>query len=169
MYIWSLKLYIWYHGNYYVGMAISLPLIPIKLIFENILSKAEQKTTVARYQTCYMNSTEGTVHWSIWKNLQPPIVFLDDAKNHRYWIMMRHYACYGSNTNNKLTYFQKVLMVSNPSSHVRLFVWCSSWHKQFSRARSGVQSTKVTCSLSAHLLKGILRSQFCVLRSVYSP
>ena len=67
---------------------------------------------VACYQTCYANSTQGTVHWSIWKNLQPPTIFLHDAKNHRYWIASRHYACYRSNTN-KLTSFQKVLVFSD--------------------------------------------------------
>ena len=39
-----------------------LLLSSIKLIFENISLKAEQKTTAACYQTCYINSTEGTVH-----------------------------------------------------------------------------------------------------------
>ena len=42
-----------------------LPLISIKPMFENISSKAEQKTTVARYQTCYTNSTQRSVHESI--------------------------------------------------------------------------------------------------------
>ena len=30
----------------------------VKPIFENILSKSKQKSTVARYQTCYTNSTD---------------------------------------------------------------------------------------------------------------
>ena len=34
----------------------------------NISSKTEQKTMVARYQTCYTNSNEGSIHESIWKN-----------------------------------------------------------------------------------------------------
>ena len=36
---------------------------------------------VARYQTCYTNSTEGSIHESIWKNQQPFTVLLQDAKN----------------------------------------------------------------------------------------
>ena len=73
---------------------------------------------VAHYQTCY---TDGTIHGSIWKKQQPPTVFLHDAKNHKYLLAVRHYARYRSTTNNKLTFFQKVLMVSNPSSHLQLF------------------------------------------------
>ena len=83
------------------------------LIFENRSSEAEQKTTVACYQTCYTNSTEGTVHGTtcIWKNQQPLTctVFLHDGKNR---VSARHYARYRSNTNNKLTFFQKVLVFS---------------------------------------------------------
>ena len=67
------------HGNHICGRGYQLPLISIKLIFESISSKAEQKTTVARYQTYYTNSTEGSIHGSIWKNQQPPTVFLHDA------------------------------------------------------------------------------------------
>ena len=63
-----------------------LALISIKLIPENISSKAAQKTTVARYQTCYTNSTEGSIHESIWKNQQSPTVFLHDSKKYKYWI-----------------------------------------------------------------------------------
>ena len=83
------------------------------LIFENYLSKTEQKTTVARYQTCSINSTEGTIHGSIWNNQQPPTVFLHDAKNHKYWIEARHYARYRNPTNNKPTFFQKMLVFSD--------------------------------------------------------
>ena len=35
------------------------------LIYENILSKAEQKRTFTRYQTCYTNSTEGSVYMEV--------------------------------------------------------------------------------------------------------
>ena len=65
-----------------MGVA-QLPLISIKPIFENISSKVEQKTMVACYQTWYTNSTKGSIHESIWKNQQPPTVFLHDAKNHK--------------------------------------------------------------------------------------
>ena len=93
----------------FVGVSNQLALISIKLIFENISLKAEQKTMVARYQTCYTNSTEGSINKSIWKNQQSPTVFLYDFKNHKYWIAVRHYTCYKSTINNKLT-FQKVLV-----------------------------------------------------------
>ena len=63
----------------FVGVAIKCYLFNYILIFENKSSKAEQKRTVARYKTCYTNSTEGIVHGSIWKN-QQPTVFLHDAK-----------------------------------------------------------------------------------------
>ena len=101
------------HGNDICGHGHQLALISIKLIFENISSTAEQKTTVACYQTCYNNSTEGSIHGSIRKNQQPPTVFLHDAKNHEYWIAVRHYARYRSTTNNKFTFFQKVLVFSD--------------------------------------------------------
>jgi len=45
-------------------------------------------------------STEGTIRGSIWKNQQPPTVFLNDAKNHKYWTAVRHHARYRSTTNN---------------------------------------------------------------------
>jgi len=45
------------------------------------LSKAEQKMTVVRYQSCYTNSTEGTICGSIWKHQQPATAFLHDPKN----------------------------------------------------------------------------------------
>ena len=44
---------------------------------------------------------------------QPPKVFLHDAKNHKYWTVVRHYARYRRTTNNKLAFFQKVLVFSN--------------------------------------------------------
>ena len=69
--------------------------------------------TVVCFQTCYTSSTEGTIRGSIWKNQQPPTVFLHDAKNHKYWTAVRHYAHYRSTTNNKLTFFQKVLVFSD--------------------------------------------------------
>ena len=65
---------------------------------------------VVRFQTCY---TEGTIRGSIWKNQQLPTVFLHDAINHKYWTAVRHYARYRSTTNNKLTFFQKVLVFYN--------------------------------------------------------
>ena len=108
-------------GNRICGRGYQLPLISIKLIFESISSKAEQKTTVARYQTYYTNSTEGGIHESIWKNQQPPTVFLHDAKNHRYWIALRHYARYRSTTNYKLTFFQKVLVFSDGKQSLKLY------------------------------------------------
>ena len=74
--------------------------------------------------TCYTNSTEGSIHESIWKTQQSPTVFLYDSKKHKYWIVVRHYARYRSTTNKKLT-FQKVLIVSNLSSQVQLF--CSAF------------------------------------------
>ena len=155
VYIWSSKLYVRYHGNCICGRDYPLPL---KLIFENISLKVEQKTTVACYQTCYTNSTEGTVHWSIWKNQQPPGLL--DAKNHTYWIATKHYARYRTNTN-KLTFFQKVLVFSDGKQSIKpcvivLFgILLLPWHNQFSRAWSAVQGIKVTCSWSAHLLNGI--------------
>ena len=118
VYIWSSKLYIRYHGNRICGHNYQLPL---KLIFENISLKAEQKTTVACYQTCYTNSTEGSIHGSFWKNQQSPKVFLHNAKNDNYWIAVS----YRTNTN-KLTFLHS-LMVSNPSSHVRLFCLAFLW------------------------------------------
>ena len=82
----------------------------------------EQKTAVVRFQTCYTSSTEGTILGSIWKNQQPPIVFLHDAKNHKYWTAVRHYACYRSSTNNSSSRkFWCSPMVSSPLSHVRSF------------------------------------------------
>ena len=57
---------------------------------------------VVRFQTCYINSTEDTKHGSIWKNQQPATVFPRTV--------LRHYACYRSSTNNKLTLFQKVFL-----------------------------------------------------------
>ena len=96
----------------YLWVWLSITTNLIKLIFQNISSKVEQKTMVACYQTCYTNSTESTIHKSIWKNQQPPTVVLHDAKNDKYWIAARHYACYRSNTNNKLT-FQSILVFSD--------------------------------------------------------
>ena len=75
IYRWRPKLYVRYHGNRICGRGYQLPLISIILIIENISSKSEQKTTVARYQTHCTNSTEGSIHGSIWKNLQPLTVF----------------------------------------------------------------------------------------------
>ena len=97
------------------------------LIFENIInifSKAEQKM-VAHYQTCCINSTEGTIHESIWK--KPVASYSILAWSQKSWIVVRDYAHYRSNTNNKLTSFQKVLMVRNLSSYIQLlyvFLFC---------------------------------------------
>ena len=44
-------------------------------------------------------STEGTMRGSIWKNQQPPTVFLHDTKNHKYWTAVSHYAHYRSFRN----------------------------------------------------------------------
>ena len=133
-----------YHGNHICGRAYQLPLISIKPIFENISSKAEQKTTVARYQTSYTNSTEGTIHESIWKNQKPLTALLQDARNHKYWTAMRHYARYRGNTN-KLTFFQKVLVFSDgkqsfkPCPIVSFGVLLLRLHtKQFSHAWSAL-------------------------------
>ena len=60
---------------------------------------AEQKTTVVCFQTCYTSLTEGTICGSIWKDQQPPTVFLHDTKNHKYWTAVRHYARYRSSRN----------------------------------------------------------------------
>ena len=72
---------------------------------ENIPSKAEQKVTFARYQSCYTNSTEGTVCGNIWKNQQPPTVFLN--------IRWQWDSMHATDTNDKLTFFQKVLIFSD--------------------------------------------------------
>ena len=72
--------FLWYHANSICESGYQLPLISITLIFENILSKEEQKITFAHYQTCYANSTEGTVHGSIRKNQLSPTIFLHDPK-----------------------------------------------------------------------------------------
>ena len=69
-----------YHGNHICRHGYQLPVKSIKPIFENISWKVEQKTTVDRYQTCYANSTKGSIHESIWKNQQPPTIFVQDAK-----------------------------------------------------------------------------------------
>ena len=103
-----------YHGNCICGHGYQLPLISIKLIFENISSKAEQKTMVARYQTCYTNSTEGIVYMEVSGRTSSLLQLVHDAKNHKYWTAVRHYTRYRiSNTNNKLTFFQKVLVFSD--------------------------------------------------------
>ena len=147
MYMWSPKLHTSYHGKYICGRGYQLPQISIILIFGNISSKAERKKMFDHYQTCYRNSTGGTIHGSIWKNKQCPTVNPAWCQNLKYWVVVRHYAHYWSTTNK-------------PSSHVWLcfFFWHSSVtprHKQFSRAQSVVVSTKVTCSWSVQLLNGI--------------
>ena len=106
-----------------MGVA-QLPLISIKPIFENISLKAEQKTTVARYQTWYTNSTKGSIHESIWKNQQPPTVFLQDAKNHNSGQRRDTTHTTEPTPTTSLPPSRKFwysLTVSNPSSHDRLF------------------------------------------------
>ena len=112
-----------YHANRICRRGYQLPLISIKPIFENISSKAEQKTTVAHYQTWYTNSTKGSIHESIWKNQQLHTVFLQDAKNHKYWTAARHYARYRTPTISlpSSRKFWYSLTVSNPSGHDQLF------------------------------------------------
>ena len=85
MYIQSPKLSACYHGNHNCGDDYQLPLASFMPIFETIISSnMEQKLMSVHYQVCYANSTEGTVHEIIWKNRQSPLVFLHDAKNHKY-------------------------------------------------------------------------------------
>ena len=166
--MWSPNLYV---GNHICGRGYQLPLISIKPIFENISSKADQKTTVACYQTCYANWTKGSIHESIWKNQHSPTVFLHDAKNHKYWAAARHYARYRSNTNNKLT-FQKVwhsLTVSNPSSHVRLFCWaffCSASTQTVLMHMVGTTEYKGHLNLKCSTTKRHIKTT--LLRPMYS-
>ena len=61
-------------------------------------------------RACYTCSTEGTIRG---KNQQPTAVFLHDAKNHKYWTAVRHFVSKRSSTENKLTFFQKVLLFSD--------------------------------------------------------
>ena len=91
------------------GHGYQLPLISIKPIFENISSRAEQKTTVARYQTCYTNSTQGSIHESIWKTYS----LLKYSCKMPKIINIGHYARYRSNTNNKLTLLPESLVFSD--------------------------------------------------------
>ena len=76
-------------------------------------------------------------------------VFLHDAKNHKYWTAVRHYARYRSTTNNKLPFFQKLLVFFDGKQSIEpcpiVLVWRSSVphrHKQFSRTRSAVTEYK---------------------------
>ena len=103
------------------GRGYQLALISIKLIFENISSKAEQKTTVARYQTCYTNSTEGSIDESISKNQQSPTVFLHDAKNQDSGDTTHATEAPQTTSLPSSRKFWHSLIVSNLSSHVRLF------------------------------------------------
>ena len=46
-----------------------------------------------------------------WKYLEKPAVSYSSlAWYHKYWIAVRHYACYRNTTNNKLTFLRKVLV-----------------------------------------------------------
>ena len=83
-----------------------MAIITTTIIYANISSKVEQQMTFARYQTCYTNSTEGP-------KIEVSAVFLHDAKNLKYWLVVRHFACYRSTTNHKPTFFQKVLVFSD--------------------------------------------------------
>ena len=138
------------------------------LKIENISSKAKQKTTIARYQICYTNSTEGTIHWSIWKNQQPPTVFLHDAKNHKYWIAVSHYAHYRSNTNNKLTFFQKVLVFCDgkqsfkPCSIVLFGVFLFRLDTNNSQMHGRQYAPPPNCILKVGREEGRLRAQALV-------
>ena len=62
IYIWSLKLYACYHRNHDCGHGYQIPQTSITLIFETTSSNVEQMT-FARYQTYYISSTEGAIHW----------------------------------------------------------------------------------------------------------
>ena len=90
--------------------------ITTNINYTNIMSKAEQKT-FARCKTCYANLIEGTLHRRMWKNLQSPTVHLDDPK---YWIAVRHYAHYRSTTNNKPTFFQRVVVIFDGKQSCKL-------------------------------------------------
>ena len=74
-----------------------------------------QKTTVACYQTCYTNSTVGSIYWRTSSLLQ-----------YSPKIAARHYACYTSNTNNKLAFFQNVLVFFDTVSFSKLLQELSS-------------------------------------------
>ena len=139
------------------------------------MSKAEQKTTVVRYQTCYTNSTESSMHGSIWKNHQPPTVFLHSAKNHKYWTAARHYARYRSNTNNELTFFQKVLVFSDSKQSFKtcpivLFGNSSAppRRKLFSRARLSITEYKGHLKLKRYTVQRHIKA-FCILYTAYRP
>ena len=73
--MWSSKLFERYHDHQHLWVWLS---ITTNINYANMSSNAEQKMMVACYQTCYTNSTEGTIHGSIWKNQQLPTVFLHD-------------------------------------------------------------------------------------------
>ena len=110
--MWSSKLYIWYHGNRICGRGYQLLLSKYLRMYHWRRSRRQGLLTTK------LAIIEGTVHWSISKNQQPPTVFLQDAKNRRYWIATRHYVHYRSNTN-KLTFFQKVLVFSDGKQSIK--------------------------------------------------
>ena len=103
------------------------------------------------------NSTEGSKHGSIWKNHQPPTVFLHGAKNHKYWIAVRHYTRCQSTTNNRkfctplivlLEFFcsaltQTVLTYTVTSTeykgHLQLKCSTAEWHVKTTLSVSYVQ------------------------------
>ena len=96
--------------------------ITTKPIFENISSKAEQKMTVARYQTCYTNSvvymkvsgrTSSLLQYS-WK--MPKIINIGQRRDTTQTTEATPTTSLPS--SRKFLYF---LTVSNPSSHDRLF------------------------------------------------
>ena len=117
--------------------------------------------TVSCYQTCYTNSTEGSIHESIWKNQQPPTVFLQDAKNHKYWTAARHYAHYRSNTNNKLTFFQKVFVFSDAKQSFKpwpivlfgILLLRLDTNSSHAHSRQALQSTKTTLLCPTYTLQ----------------
>ena len=111
VYRWSSKLYVGTMETVFVDVAINYHYYQLSKYLRIYRQRRSRRQQLL--PTCYTNSAEGSIHGSIWKNQQLPTVFLQDAKNHKYWTAARHYAHYRSNTNNKLTFFQKVLVFSD--------------------------------------------------------
>ena len=60
---------------------------------------------------------------------------------------MRHYARYRRTTNNKLTFFQKLLVFSDGKQAFKFrLVFYSASNSSVLRARSAILSIKVTCN-----------------------
>ena len=121
--MWSPS-YTWYHGSHICWCGYQLPLISIKPIFENISSKAGQKITVACYQTCYSNWTKGSIHEVTGRTSSllkysckmPNIVNIGQR-----WDTMHATETPQTTSLPSSRKFWYSLMVSNPSSHDRLF------------------------------------------------